>query len=164
MCVIYNYMHSTVQQGWLELLFCYPRCLSWRLSTKTGRWMCRHSLLINSGAGNLPTHLCESEMTDGLTILFYDIHIGIGSTLNLHYSACVMEVEPYRSTATGTASYRYVAILSQYNQFILAPIIPWMHKLCTSPWLQSWFRSSTYCLKEPARGSWCLNKVTSMLS
>ena len=35
-------------------------------------------------AGNLPTHLCESKMTDELTVLlFCDVHIDIGATLNL---------------------------------------------------------------------------------
>lgn len=44
---------------------------------------------------------CESEMTDGLTVLlFCDVYIDIhvGATLNLHmYYACVLHVfEPYR--------------------------------------------------------------------
>ena len=40
--------------------------------------------------GNLPTHLCESETTDGLTVaLFCDIHINKGATLNLLQCLCV---------------------------------------------------------------------------
>ena len=34
--------------------------------------------------GNLPTRLCESKMTDELTVLlFCDVHIDKGATLNL---------------------------------------------------------------------------------
>ena len=41
------------------------------------QWCC-------SCPGNLPMRLCESKMTDELTVLlFCDVHIGIGATLNL---------------------------------------------------------------------------------
>ena len=72
-------------------------CLPWTLSTKTGRWMCRHMVYTDSAywdselwlPGNLSTHLCES---DGLTVLlFCDVHIDIyGATLNLLKSACYL--------------------------------------------------------------------------
>ena len=65
-------------------------CLPWKLSTKTGRWMCRHMdsaywVCGAVAARQLATCLCDSETTHGLpdSTAGCDIHIDIGMTRNL---------------------------------------------------------------------------------
>jgi len=96
-CVIYNCTPLNSNDNWSY------SCLPWRLSTKTGRWMRRHIVQIDSAYWDsgavaarqgLPTCLYKSEATDGLTVLlFCDVYIDIGSTLNLLYSACMLFVD-----------------------------------------------------------------------
>ena len=63
--------------------------------------------------GNLPMRLCDSETTNGLTVLlFCDVHIDIGATLNLLQCLCV--ICGYVDTDM---------LLAQYNQLRLAPSI-----------------------------------------
>ena len=81
-------LHSSEQQRQLELLVvCHEDWWQRQVCecVHTGYKQIQHTetvwLLL---PGNLPTHLCESETTDGLTVLlFCDVHINIGATLNL---------------------------------------------------------------------------------
>ena len=60
--------------------------------------------------GNLPTHLCQSETTDGLTVLLVcDVHIDIDMALNLLQCLCVIcgcravQTNSAETSLTGTA-------------------------------------------------------------
>ena len=54
--------------------------------------------------GNLPMCLCELDTTErdhGLSVLlFYDVHINSGMTLNFSSACMFVSVEPYRPTVT----------------------------------------------------------------
>ena len=72
--------------------------------------------------GNLPTFLCESETTDGLTVLlFCDVYIDIGVTLK---SACVLFVDAETYRLTVWRHYWHCWLCHNYNQLRLAPSIP----------------------------------------
>ena len=54
--------------------------------------------------GNLPMRLCESETTDGLTVLlFCDIHINKGATLNCLRVVCGCRAVQTNSVETSLA-------------------------------------------------------------
>ena len=115
-CVIYNCMCSTEQQGRPELLL--------------ERYMYLLHIHIHVGLVNAQTHginwfslwscccpatyqltcLCESESTNGLTVLlFCDVHVDIGAILNLLQCLCVIygcrAVQTQCRDITGTAGY-----------------------------------------------------------
>ena len=79
-------LHSTEQQKRMELLVvCHEDCWQRQVCECADIWYKQiqptETVLLPS---NLPTRLCESETTDGLTVLlFCDVHIDIGATLNL---------------------------------------------------------------------------------
>ena len=88
-CVIYNCMHSNEQQGRLELLMSnhedYRRrqvgeCADIHVWYK----QIQPTETVDLYLINLPTGLCASETTDGLTVWpFCDVHIDISTTLSL---------------------------------------------------------------------------------
>ena len=110
-CVIYNCMHSTKQQGWLELLVSAVKIIDKdRLVNAQTHGINGFSLLRQwccSCPSNLPMHLCESEMTNGLTVsilLFCDVHIDIGATLSLlHCLRVICACRPIQTNSAETS-------------------------------------------------------------
>ena len=108
-------LHSTEQQGQLA-----TRCLPWRLSTNTGRWMHRHMVYTDStywDTGAVAARQLQKQPMGCRTVLpFCDVHIHKGATLNL--LQCLRVICGYGAVQTNSAEIplsgiaAYVAILT----------------------------------------------------